>query len=400
MSENIVKKRSIRVFTVLMCIGLICLCWFIYQNMLSKAKTSNPPQPQAKGEQIPDVVVVEVGKENAYPPSEYVGHIETIQKVDVHAQVDGYIEKVYFREGGLVKAGDLLFTIQKDRYSAQVALNRAMLTQAKADLARAEKFIKRLQNADKRSIVQAELDTAESDLLQCQAKVQQAKASLDLSEINLGYAEIRAPITGKIGQALVTKGNYVSPATGTLAVITQIDPIRAVFSMTDKEYFTLMNNRDIDRNKMLNIRLNLPDGTTFKGNGKWAFDDNKMDPNTGTIAIRALFDNRDGLLVPLTYVTVVLNNNSPLKLPAVPLEAVKNQTNGDVVFVVNEQNFVEQRPVKLGRQVNGRQIIESGVNEGETVVVQGVQMVRHGQKVHVNENTTALSANSRKHGGA
>jgi len=368
--------------------------------MLSKAKTSNPPQPQAKGEQIPDVVVVEVGKENAYPPSEYVGHIETIQKVDVHAQVDGYIEKVYFREGGLVKAGDLLFTIQKDRYSAQVALNRAMLTQAKADLARAEKFIKRLQNADKRSIVQAELDTAESDLLQCQAKVQQAKASLDLSEINLGYAEIRAPITGKIGQALVTKGNYVSPATGTLAVITQIDPIRAVFSMTDKEYFTLMNNRDIDRNKMLNIRLNLPDGTTFKGNGKWAFDDNKMDPNTGTIAIRALFDNRDGLLVPLTYVTVVLNNNSPLKLPAVPLEAVKNQTNGDVVFVVNEQNFVEQRPVKLGRQVNGRQIIESGVNEGETVVVQGVQMVRHGQKVHVNENTTALSANSRKHGGA
>ena len=173
----------------------------------------------------------------------YVGHIEPMQVVEARAQIDGYIETVHFKDGALVKEGELLFTIEQNKYKAQVALNKAALAQAQANLARAEKFYKRMKSADTRSVVQADIDNAESDLLQCKAHVQQAEAALNLSDINLNYTEIRSPINGRIGKATITKGNYVSPAAGPLAVIVQLTPIRAVFSMPDKEYYRYLGGK-------------------------------------------------------------------------------------------------------------------------------------------------------------
>jgi RND family efflux transporter MFP subunit len=385
---------------LIVCIILAGFGWH-FRGAIASQATADTASAQGPGmNQVPDVIVARVETGVATPPREYVGHVEPMQLVAVQAQIDGYIETVHFEEGSLVKEGDLLFTIQQDRYKAQVALNEAALAQAKANLARAEKYYKRLQNADERSVVQATLDTAESDLLQCKAQVQQAKANLDLSKINLGYTEIHSPITGRIGKAVVTKGNFVSPATGPLAHIVQVDPIRVIFSMTDREYFKVTAQHQEDMQSAFNARLRLPDGQIYTAAGKWDFEDNQMNPQTGTIAIRSKFDNAKGILVPQTYVTVILQANENRQASIVPMQAVMNDAQGSYVYVVGKENIAERRSITLGAQTKAQQIVESGLSAGETIIVTGMEKVRAGQKVNVQSNVNQAGSELSSEKGA
>ena len=184
-------------------------------------------QPQATQASEPLVIVKPVEKaDSSSQPSEYVGRVEAIQSVQVKPQISGEIAKVCFKEGSIVKAGQLLFQIDPAQYQATVALRKAELEQANANLDAAEKYYARVQAAETRAVSAAERDTAESNVLQGRAAVSQAKANLRLAEINLGYTRITSPITGKIGIANLTKGNYVTPASGALATIVQMNPVR------------------------------------------------------------------------------------------------------------------------------------------------------------------------------
>ncbi|MEA3364230.1 MAG: efflux RND transporter periplasmic adaptor subunit, partial [Candidatus Hydrogenedentes bacterium] len=352
----------------------------------------------------------------AEAPQEFVGYVEAIETVNVMPQVAGYLETVHFEEGAMVSAGDLLFTIEKAPFEARVALGEAAvqraeanvpaaqadLESAKANLVRAEKYFERLKNADERSVVQAEMDNASADFEQAQARVKQgtaavqqakaaleeAKANLSLARIDLGYTEIRAPITGRIGEALITEGNYVTPASSPLARIVQTDPIRVVYSMPDREYTRLV--KLISENAAaMELRLRLPDGTVYEDGGEWSFADNQMDPATGTIAIRARFDNPEGLLVPKTNLMVLARRAEARTAPQVPSQAVMADQSGEFVFVVNADGIAEERRVVLGPEMDGRRIVEDGLAPGEQVIVQGLLKAQPGQPVEATVAPTA-----------
>ncbi len=332
---------------------------------------------------VPGVSVTTTAISYVDEPAEYVGFVEAIESVSLRAQVGGTLAKVHFSEGALVNKGDLLFTIDPRQYQATLDLRKAQLVQAQADLDQVQKYLKRLNAADGRSISQSDLDAAESAVLGGKALVQQAQASLVLAEIDLDYTRITAPVSGYIGRALVTEGNYVEPGKDALAQIVQVDPVRVVFSMSDRQYLAFL-----DRQKGtdgLDVKLITPDGAEFATLGTADFLDNQIDRATATVAMRFRFDNPDRRLLPGGYVTVQLSDTQRRQAVIVPHSAVMNSAGGSSVYVVDQQSKAQLRPVVTGVQTHTGIVIESGLNEGEKIIVQGLQKVKPEGEVKVQE---------------
>jgi RND family efflux transporter MFP subunit len=331
---------------------------------------------------LPTVVVQTVGTGPASPPAEFIGHIEAIRSVELRAEVVGRIDTVHFQEGASVEAGDLLFTIRQAPYRARVNAAKASLARARADLVRAEKLLSRLTAADPRSVVQTDLDTADSAALQGRAAVQQAEAELELAEIDLEYTEIRAPISGKIGKAFFTKGNYVGPAVGALAELVQQDPVRVVYSLSDREYLRRTDPASREAAASAGLQLKLPDGTMYSGKGTRDFVNNRMDTGTATIAVWDEYDNPEGTLVPGTYVTVVMTDGQGDTAVRVPQEAVMADGLGYFVYTVDRDGIVDEKRLKTGGILKGHYCVLQGLVPGEEVVVKGFHRIGEtGRKV-------------------
>ncbi len=324
----------------------------------------------------PRVKVMETRLEEANPITEYIAHVEPIQEVQLKAQVEGTIEAVNFREGGRVKEGDLLFTIDAAPYEASLAEKEAELAQAQANLNRAEKFIAMLNAADNRSVSKSDLDTAEANVAEGQALVHRAKAAVRQAEIDLGYTQITSPIDGRIGRALITKGNVVSPSSGVLATVIQVDPIRVVFAMPDAEYLTAFDRYSSDSNYQAEVKVRLANGQVLSDEGEIDFDDNQMNPATGTIDIHMRFPNPRRMLVPNNFVTVLTREGRASEKVLVPAEAVMHDSEGAFVWTVSDDHTAEQVRVETGEVIGTRQIIESGLESGRRVVIAGMQKIR------------------------
>ncbi|KJS30047.1 MAG: hypothetical protein VR64_17840 [Desulfatitalea sp. BRH_c12] len=336
----------------------------------------------------PTVMVTRVTEEDVNPPKEYVGRVEAIQSVDLRARVEGFLEKVAFREGALVKAGDLLYVIEQAPYRARLAEARARVSQAEAAMTQARQYLQRLRNVKTGGVSALDLDAAISSEQQAAARFVEAKANLDQAQLNLEYTSIQAPISGRIGRTAYTRGNLVGPASVALARIVQIDPIRAVYSVSENEVVDAQmapkSGRGGDKGDSLFVpRLKLPNGKMFPDPGRIDFIDNQVDPDTGTIAIRAVFDNPQGLLLPGQYVTVLLSRSASRRLPVIPQAAVVEDRNGRYVFVVDDQKTVRMRRIETGNAIRNHWVVENGLTAGETIIVQGIQKVTPDQKVNV-----------------
>lgn len=204
----------------------------------------------------------------------------------VKTEIAGYIDQVHFTEGAFVEKGQLLFTIDKRRYRATVQVRQAERARAQVELERTTKYLKRLQSASNRSVSESDLESPESAQLQAKAGLQQADANLNLAQIDLDFCEIYAPISGRIGAALVTKGDYVASGSGDLSKIVQMDPIRVVFSMPDRTFLSIRQQELAGTVQDLVARLRLPNGGIYVSEGKKEFSNNEMSPETGTIALR------------------------------------------------------------------------------------------------------------------
>lgn len=362
--------------------ALLIIAWILHVQFIRK-----PAGVTALAETtvIPAVVVQAVESGPAEPPHEFVGHVEAVQSVDLRAEVVGRIDSVHFEEGALVEAGDLLFTIRQAPYRARVKSAQAQLAKAKADLIRAEKLLNRLKSADPRSVVQTDLDTAESTVLQDQAAVQQAQAGLELAEIDLEYTEIRAPISGKIGRAFFTKGNYVGPSVGALAHLVQQDPVRVVYSMSDREYLQLFTASRQHESIPVEIRLMLPDETIYPGKGIPDFADNEMNVETSSIALRDKYANPEGLLISGTYVTVLMTKKEAAEVVLIPQEAVLTDDLGYFTYVVGDEKKAEERRLQMGAMSGDSYCVRKGLQPGEKVIVKGIQRVQAGQSVQPTE---------------
>lgn len=327
--------------------------------------------PGMAGMQMPPaaVTVQTVLPTRLQPSEEYIAKVEPVEDVLIRSEVPGYIAAVHFTEGGTVKEGDLLFTIDRRTYQAAADA-------AEAELNRAQKLYDRMKNADARSISKSDLETAESDLLRAQAAFRQANVSLD-------YTEIKAPVSGRIGAAQVTKGNYVTSSSGALARIVQIDPVRVVFSLTDREHLAWRRRELSGDAAAPEAEAVLPDGSVFPHSGKKDFDDNAINPETGTVAVRYLFDNADGLLVPGGYVTVRLRDPDGETGIKIPIRSLLLDPDGAYVLTVDENAVVGTVHVKAGQQVGADVIILSGLKEGDRIIVDGIQKARPGATVQV-----------------
>lgn len=342
---------------------------------------SSQPVQQAAAE--PVVIVKQVEKFDASSvPSEYVGRVESIQSVSVKPQISGEIAKVCFKEGSVVKAGQLLFQIDPKQYEATVQLRKAELQQAEANLVTAEKYYKRVTAASERAVSATDRDTAEGNFLQGKAAVAQAKAALKLAQIDLGYCRITSPITGKIGRALYTKGNYVTPQITELASIVQMDPIRVSYPLPDRDYLDQLSLFKED-GSVYNTSLILSNGEKYNVPGKRDFENNKVDQTTGTIMMRLRFANKEGMLIPGEMVRVFTKPVKSHIVNAVPQTAVMADEQGDYVYVINADNTARQARVTLGREFGELREVTSGVEAGENVAVAGLQRLRPGAKVRI-----------------
>lgn len=355
---------------------------FLFFGLLSVAV---PFAAKAAEGPAPLVTVVTVTEQDVNPPTEYVGHVEAMQMVDLQARVGGFLEQVNFKEGSEVRAGDILYVIEQAPYKAKVAVAKAQVTKAQATFARTSDYMKRIQNVRSGGVSATDIDAAKADELEAKAELQEAESTLVLAELDLAYTKISAPISGRIGATALTVGNLCGPTSGPLARIVQLDPIRIQYSVSENSLSAIraaLKDSFTGREEALvRPQIRLPGGEILDLAGHVDFVDNVVDASTGTISVRLVFDNPDGLLLPGQYVTALVSLRQPKLMTAVPQAAILEDREGRYVLVVNPESQVEQRRVRTGATTGTMWAIESGLTVGELVIVQGLQKVRPGQTV-------------------
>ena len=350
-------------------------------------KGGNGPAQMVQGDVT---VAVEKAQAREYNlPERYVAHAEPVQEVDLMPQIDGYIKELHFKEGDVVKAGDVLYVIDDERYLAVVNQRKADLEAAEAEERRAKRYFERMQKADARGITQLERDNAEAGADKAAASVLQAKANLVVAEYDLKKTKVIAPISGQIGKSSAYVGDYVSPSKGALAHIVQIDPIRVTFPLTDRKYVAWRASQKKGGAPEYRLRLMLPDGSIYDREGAWAYDDNEMSKETATITMRLTFPNPDRMLIPNSYVTLLTDYQKPPKVMCIPQQAVFDLTSGnEAVWVLKDDMTVEQRAVKTKETSDGWVPVVEGLKEGEKVVISGISKLHVGMKVKLEKATS------------
>lgn len=334
----------------------------------------------------PVVTVTVVADQQVNPAETYVGRMEAIQAVDLRARVQGYLEAVKFKEGAHVRAGDVLYVIEQAPYKADLAVESAKVDETRASLKDAQQYLKRLKTVRSGGVSATDLETATNKELRAKAILEEAKANFEQARINLGYTTIKAPIDGQIGRTTFTKGNLVGPESGSLARIVQLNPIRVVYAISENQMERLDPNSDTAKTSAVKkcppvFMIQMPGGAVYQTEGYLDFIDNQVDPNTGTIAIRAIFENPNGFLLPGAYVTVLVKCKSGRSVPVVSQSAVQIDRKGRYVFVVDDENRVQERRIETGAAIDADWVVTSGLSAGERVIIQGVQKVTPGQIV-------------------
>lgn len=332
---------------------------------------------------------------------EFSGRLEAIERVEVRPRVGGAILKAHFREGALVKQGDLLVTIDPEPYAAAVERAKAQVEAAEARVSLAKIELERGRKLVTTSAVpQSSVDQRASAYDEAQAEVRSAKAALRTAELDLQYTEVRAPISGRVGRLDVTAGNLVAAgsASPVLTTLVSVDPIYASFNASEEVVTTALarlaasaGGNAIER-LPVQVGTAADDGTPILGHIQLI--NNEVDAATGTIRVRAALENADGRLIPGQFVRIRIGEPDPEEKLVISDRAIGSDQDKKFVFVVGTDNKVEYRQVKLGPNSDGLRIVESGLKSGENIVVNGLQRVRPGVVVapqQVEETTASIA---------
>lgn len=342
--------------------------------------------PSGRDPSPPAVTVALVVERDVRDVVEDVGRTESIAQVDVRPQVSGILRSKAFEEGGNVTEGELLFEIEPAPFQADVDAQMAAVASARANAKATSKYLERLRGMREGAVSAVDMETAESDAATASANLQQAQAQLQLAQLDLAYTKITAPISGRIGQSNVDVGNLVVADGEALVTIVQLDPIYLSWSIPERLMTSVKTELQgpgsaEEINTRILPRLRLSTGVEYPHTGRVVFVDNKVDANTGTVAMRASFPNPDELLIPGQFVTVLIVRNATQSYRLIPQAAVQQDMAGYFVLVVGDDNRVEQRRVTLGSKSGTDWIVESGLQTGEQVIYQGLEKVRDGGSV-------------------
>jgi membrane fusion protein (multidrug efflux system) len=355
--------------------------------------TSLPAAAQAPDKGPPAVGVVKAERTPIIETNEFIGRIESINKVSLVARVTAFLEKRLFVEGSEVKTGDLLYQLEQgpfkadeDAKEAALAQANALLTNATITRARAQALLNTV--AGQRSNYDTALASERSDA----AQVLAAQANLESSQISLSYTQIHAPIDGKISRTAVTEGNVVTPTSGTLATIVSQDPMYVVFPMSSRSALDLRKRYAGEGFNAVQVKIRLPTGDIYKQAGKLDYIDPTISSTTDTLLARAELpnpirkesntnDTGNRELIDGEFVQVLVQGLTPIEVLGVPRDAILSDQQGDYVFTVGADDKVAQTRVVLGQSTPSTAAIVSGLDEGQTVIVDGIQRVRPGIKV-------------------
>ena len=335
----------------------------------------------------PEVGVITVAPQAVGLATELPGRLEASRVAQVRARATGILQKRVFTEGSEVKAGQLLFRIDAAPYQAQAASAQAALARAQATATQATALAERYKPLlEANAISKQEYVNAVASQKTAEADVAASRANIQTAQINLGYASVTAPISGRIGRTLVTEGALVGQGDATaLAVIQQINPMYVNFTQSTTDVLRLRKAIASGQFKRVgdgagvdaaSVRVILEDGSDYGQPAKLLFSDLTVDPTTGQITLRAEVPNAAGLLLPGMYVRVRLEQAQAEAGIVVPQQAVTRGTNGDTVMVVGADGKVAPRPVKIGSAVNGQWVVLDGLKIGEQVMVDGFQKLR------------------------
>lgn len=323
----------------------------------------------------------------------YSGRLEAIDKVEIRPLVSGTIVAVYFKDGALVKKGDPLFTIdprpyqaEVDRTAAQLAAAEAQQNYASTDFARAQRLI------GDNAIAKRDFDQKDNAARSADANLKAAKAALEQAQINLGYTKVVAPVAGRVSRAEMTVGNIVSAGANSaiMTTLVSVSPIYASFNVDEQTYLQYLS-RDA-KGGSVPVHLGLANEDGYSRTGVVDSVDNQLDTTSGTIRVRARFDNKDGALVPGLFARVEVGGGSPHAAVMVDDRAIGTDQDKKYVMVVDTQDKAQYREVQLGPLHDGLRVIASGLKPNERIVVNGLQRVRPGDPVRPNMVQMAAGA--------
>jgi membrane fusion protein, multidrug efflux system len=380
LSKN--KKPGTLTLQLMVAIGLATLAGL-------NAGCSSSAQPKAPAPALVEVSVAEVVCKQISDSDEFTGRLEAVDAVEVRPRVSGYLQSVHFKEGAIVRQGDLLFQIdprplqaEVDRLKGDLAQARAQLSRAQSDFQRAE----RLHNNDGMSA--EEYDRRAAVRSEAEARIASTEGALRGAELNLEFTRVTAPISGRVGRAEITEGNLVEGGAGQIKPLTtlvSLDPIYVYFDVDEQTYLKyarVTQSREASSHELRGAaHLGLADEDGFPHAGQVSFVDNQVSSSTGTIRLRATFANKHLALTPGLFARIRLQGSGAQSGCLARDEAVITDLNQKYVFVLGKNNTLEYRPVKLGPITDGLRVVRDGLHEGDVIVVSGLQRVRPGVAV-------------------
>jgi membrane fusion protein (multidrug efflux system) len=372
-------------------IGFIAITmgFFISPGCQREAKTAGPASP-------PEVLVTEVVQQDVPITREWIGTLDGSANAQIRARVQGYLTKQDYKNGSVVKTNDVLFEIDRRPFEAALAQAKAQLTQAIAQRDKFEsEFQKQKQLFAQKVTSQRDYDIALQNSLANAANAEAAKANADQAEINLAFTKITAPIDGLAGIAKPGIGDLVGPGTDDLTTISTLDPIKAVFPISEQEYLRAaeyLNAKNSEAIAALVAELVLADSSVWPHKGKFSVVGRQIDQRTGTVLVETLFPNPGNILRPGQFARVRVVTKTQKGALLVPQRAVAELQGSYQVALVGAGNKAEIRPVEVGERVGQMWLIEKGMKPGDRVVVEGIQKVREGMLVEAKPWTAPTPA--------
>jgi RND family efflux transporter MFP subunit len=347
--------------------------------------------PAAQAQEAPPAPVVTVAKplvRDIVEDDEFVGRFEAVDQVSLRSRVGGYLDQVHFQDGTLVKQGDLLFTIDQRPFQAALSQAQAQVDSAKTLVEFAKMQFERAETLSRDgNIPVSTLDDRRREYLAAQAQLNGAEAALENASLNLEFTEIKAPFSGRVDRRLVSPGNLVQADQTVLTTIVSIDPMDFYFDIDERAYFAYARDARERGGVMqegaggIDVVVRVADRSEAVFKGKLDFAENRLDEATGTMRVRARFDNKDGVLQPGMFGRINVPGSLPHPGVLLPDDAIGADQNRRIVFVVDEAGLVSAKPVRTGPRIDGYRVIREGLTGEETVVVNGLVRVRPGVTV-------------------
>lgn len=331
----------------------------------------------------PNVVVQQIEENNVIRTFDAPGRVVSKYQVSIMARISGYLQKSFFKEGDYVKAGETLFLIEPAEYQNASNVAGANIQNIKAQLAYANKQLARAEELVRQDyIAKAKYDEILANRDALQAQLSAAQSNYKDTNRNLSYTRVKAPVDGRIGIIDVTVGNYVTPSSGSLTTINSTNPIYVTFPLSSEDYAAI-SSIDKKADARRKVELFFQNGDKYELNGVQDFLDNKVDQTTGTVTLRATFQNPNNKLLHGEFVNVRLFANNPVKVPVVPIVAVQENQEGKYVYTIDNKGLPKLTYIKTQGQSGDNWIVKDGLKYGDKVIVEGILKVTPGSPVKI-----------------